>query len=119
LPYEAEYEFAARNGGKTRYPWGDKFDAQVWRREKVGTPSTDRTLSEPPIFGLFSNVAEWTASWNVPYPTAPSADLQSFYADERLGEPSQGRIVRGGRFSVIQGSTDVKAGLGDPPLDPR
>jgi formylglycine-generating enzyme required for sulfatase activity len=119
LPDEAEYEFAARNGGKTQFPWGDEIDVQDWRREKVGKPSFDHTLDKPPVFGLFSNVAEWTASWNVPYPTADPDTLKAFYSDKRLGQFLEGRIVRGGPIAVVRGSTDVKAKPGAPPLDPR
>jgi formylglycine-generating enzyme required for sulfatase activity len=119
LPYEAEYEFAARNGGTTRFPWGDKIDIKNWRREKVGTPSSDHTLGKPPIFGLFSNAAEWTASWNVPYPTEDAATRRSFYSDERLAQFLQCRIVRGGASPVITGETEIKPKFGAPPLDPR
>jgi hypothetical protein len=53
--------------------------------DAAGMPIEDRTDTTPPIFGLFSNVAEWTATW----PLAGGADM---------------RIVFGGDESVVHGS---------------
>ena len=66
---EFEYEFVATNGGKTRFPWGQDWRSEVrWTLSPVGSDSVDRTLSDPPVFGLFSNASEMTSSWFVPYP---------------------------------------------------
>ncbi|MBL8810474.1 MAG: protein kinase, partial [Planctomycetaceae bacterium] len=69
LPFEEEFEFAATNRGTTNYPSGDKpvQIEGVWTYEKAGFPDTDRMIQYP-VFGLHSNVAEWTNSTSCPYP---------------------------------------------------
>jgi formylglycine-generating enzyme required for sulfatase activity/DNA-directed RNA polymerase specialized sigma24 family protein len=97
LPDEVEYEFAATNGGKDRFPWGKELDKITpWAFGPVGLPAHDRSAVNGPVCGLFSNVAEWTSSWAAPYPGA------EWPADLKAEAPNQ-RIVRGGPFCVIQG----------------
>lgn len=119
LPDEAEYEFAATNGGKEAFPWGD--DATLlkdWTFGPVHEPSFDRTNTKTPVYGLYSNVAEWTSSKYAPYPGMP-ADL----AARAKGSPLVRRgfdnafVVRGGRYCVVQGTPDVKDG--SPQWTPR
>src|SRR5262249_55187904 len=72
VPSEEESEFRAPLGGKSRFPWGDSgaflYDSERnphWPFGAVGRPDDfDRTPTEPPVLGLFSNVAEWT--WSSP-----------------------------------------------------
>lgn len=66
LPLESEYEFAATNGGKTQYPWGDDPQPIPWELAAVESLEFDKTATQPPIYGLFSNGAEFTASPYVP-----------------------------------------------------
>ena len=68
LPSEFEYEYAATNGGTTKFPWGN--DPREIRSEMsaVGQPDFDRTQTVPPVSGLFSNGAEFTESWGAAYP---------------------------------------------------
>jgi serine/threonine protein kinase len=98
LPDEVEYEFAATNGGKTAFPWGDDSDRITPRvYGPVGSPAYDRALDNPSVCGLFSNVAEWTSSWHEPYPGVERRpDLQAKFRNER--------IVRGGPMSVVEGA---------------
>src|SRR5262249_14325085 len=99
LPDEAEYEFAATNGGKNRFPWGDEFERIVsWPFGKVGIAEYDRALGNPSVLGLYSNVAEWTSSWNRPYPSNPVEEPAEW--KERSQKE---RIVRGGPSCVIDG----------------
>jgi serine/threonine-protein kinase len=108
LPDEAEYEFAATNGGTTRFPWGDDFSiVRDWPFGPVGAPAYDRTRTEPPVYGLFSNVAEWTTSWQTLYPGNSPQMVQEFYSPQ-LREAFQGeRIIRGGPWPVIRGNPDL------------
>jgi formylglycine-generating enzyme required for sulfatase activity len=118
IPEEDEYEYAATNAGTTRFPWGNDDRIHDWPRERVGEPDFDRTRTTPPVFGLFSNVAEWTASWNVPYPTADADFRKNFYLNMQTVFQAD-RVVRGGPYEVVVGKTNVKSELGKPPLDPR
>lgn len=73
LPTEAEWEFAARNGGKDNlYPWGDTFDPKCAVLDKDSTePEAVGTHSCPDDWGivdLIGNVFEWTGSKASLYP---------------------------------------------------
>jgi len=114
LPNEAEYEFAATRGGKTRFPWGDDFgQVKSWPIGKVRIAKHDSFMADKPVFGLFSNVAEWTSSWCAPY---PGADWSTAPVQKLRGM----RVVRGGPPSVVQGKTQENDWdrLGEP-RDPR
>lgn len=76
LPTEWEYEFAATMGGTQRYPWGDQDTAlNQWTYQPAGEPTDDRTQTQPPVFGLFSNVPEFTDSPFTPYPASELKDV--------------------------------------------
>ncbi len=93
LPKEAEFEYAATNGGTTQFPSGDKpvqVDG-VWTYEKVGLPAEDKMLQYP-VYGLYSNVAEWIDGTLSPYPKAREAKDNAFF----MAELPLSRIVRGG-----------------------
>jgi len=98
LPTEWEYELAATQGGTQAVPWGNDIEKITrWTFGTAGVPSWDRLDTQPPVYGLYSNVAEWTSSWSLPYPKHEKAGLRG---------PECGnswRVVRGGPFSVIKG----------------
>lgn len=98
LPWEAEYEFAATRSGTRRYPWGNApRDPTDWPMGPVGTPAYDRLNTNPPVFGLFSNVAEWTMSGPGPYP-GTDARYKDFFP---IDYPRY-RVVRGGHPTQIE-----------------
>jgi hypothetical protein len=97
LPTEAEYEFAATHGGTQAYSW-DSITPPAGALSGVAGPvrgaHIDFIETEPRIWGLCSNVAEWTTSW-------PS-NLHGLNAAASIGQPV--RIVRGGSCQVVDGS---------------
>lgn len=98
LPTEAEYEFAATNRGRQVFPAANDADyLQKWTITDNRSPRWDRLNTNPPVYGLYSNLAEWTSSWPVPYPAQQEAGIRPspLLAVER--------IVRGGSSSVIAG----------------
>jgi formylglycine-generating enzyme required for sulfatase activity len=116
LPDEVEYEFAATGGGKLPFPWGEDDPIKDWPLGKIGEPGFDHTLTNPPVYGLFSNVAEWTTSWPTLY---PGMDPRLAQAPPQIRAKFAGTlIVRGGPYSVLQGISKVK-GPDEPPLSPR
>jgi formylglycine-generating enzyme required for sulfatase activity len=106
LPDEAEYEFAATAGGGSRFPWGDSPEAiRGWSFGPAGKgPRPVSFPGQPPLFGLYDNVAEWTSSWLGPYPGQKGS---------RRLDPSE-RVVRGGPLSVVRRTPDPKQGRWDP-----
>ena len=112
LPSQAEYEFAATAGGTRNFPWGDAIpeEARVVRElGPVGTPEFDRLDTAPPVFGLCSNVAEWSS-------TSASNDVQRCERSSSRGiATSRGdRIACGGDVSVVEGSGVVSAETRNP-----
>lgn len=108
LPDEVEYELAATKGGTWRFPWGDGPRPTKWEFGPAGSPDWDKTETDPPVFGLFSNVAEWTSSW--PTPREGQGERASWQqqikAEVRLLDC---RVVRGGSWLVV--SRNVPATL--------
>ncbi len=103
MPSEFEYEFAATNGGTTWYPWGDDFTKiEPWRLGAVKGAAYDATLGQTPVFGLYSNVTEWTDSLLVsPTPGPPMpASLNRTIA--------LGRVVHGGPPEIANGEGDAE-----------
>jgi len=99
LPTEAEWEFAARSGGKReRYAGGDDIDRLAWYAENSGRRNHPVGTKAPNGLGLHDmsgNVWEWTADWfgddyyarsprdNPPGPAGPAG-------------PNVDRVIRGG-----------------------
>ncbi len=120
LPDEAEFEYAATLGGTLKYSWDDACLTQDCRdlfepiRDfgSVGTPALDRLPTDPPIYGLCSNMAEWTMTHGtVFYPGYEDAALSQFARPELVDR----RIVRGGDETVAQqGNAAVTVESRDP-----
>jgi eukaryotic-like serine/threonine-protein kinase len=101
LPDEYEYEYAATACGKSRFPWGDSADrlkAKRWAFGPVRGPGIDRLLlpgGQTAVYGLYSNVLEWTSSRPG---EAPGGGLAFPVAELR--------VVRGGPASLVSGAPD-------------
>lgn len=102
LPTEAEYEFAATAGGTQKFPWGDDPAALTeWTFGEVGSGKVDVvTAGDKRVFGLFSDVAEWTASGAGPYP--PRLRSVPLFPDPRTGDYAGYFVVRGGDSQVLR-----------------
>ncbi|MFK7821435.1 MAG: formylglycine-generating enzyme family protein, partial [Planctomycetaceae bacterium] len=98
LPTEAEFEYAATNAGTTEFPWGnDPSVITEWKFGPVRIADYDVRPGEKPIYGLYSNYAEWTSTPMHSYPGSGPIpeEIRSLW--------SEARIVRSGDAKVAEG----------------
>ncbi len=102
LPTEAEWEYAARSGGKDQqYPWGDQTD-DIAERAWVGQGLDDSPLpvssrpkgnTDQGVSDGAGNVWEWVADWYAGY---SKHDKKNPWGPIAGGD----RVIRGGCFAV-------------------
>lgn len=95
---ETEFEYLARDLGRSSFPSGSTpviRPEELWPYLEAGQPDTDR-MSSLPVFGLHSNVAEWTDSLDNMYPGMPPISVEL----EKKMNKLRNRIIRGGPFKV-------------------
>lgn len=104
---EAEWEYAARAGATTRYPWGDEpgennanFDGSGSRWSKrQAAPVGQFAANRFGLHDMIGNVAEWVADcWHGSYQGAP-ADGSAWTAGG-----CERRVVRGGSWYDVPGN---------------
>jgi len=97
LPTEAEWEYSARAGSKTKYYWGDTInDAYLWYNENSGNATHPVGKKKPNAWGLYDmsgNVCEWVGDWY------GSDFYKNSPANDPKGANSGGdRVLRGGSW---------------------
>jgi formylglycine-generating enzyme required for sulfatase activity len=118
---EAEWEYTARAGTKTRYSWGDDVGKNNANCDGCGsewdvTQTAPVDSFKPNAFGLYNmhgNVWEWVEDiWHDGYKDAP-ADGSAWVQ----GSESTNRVVRGGSWfispQVLRAATRGRISTGD------
>lgn len=97
LPTEAEWEYAARGGRKSRgykYAGGNNIDLVAWYDGNCGKEThtiATKQANELGVYDMSGNVLEWCSDWYDGYQSSSQSDPQG---------PSSGsfRVSRGGGF---------------------
>jgi formylglycine-generating enzyme required for sulfatase activity len=108
LPYEAEWEYAARAGSTTKYYWGDKDDFKTVNKYAVYNENRNDQdgankigTKKPNKFGLYDmsgNVWEWCMDWydNKYYRNSPKKNPKGPLKCSKTDTYDDGRVNRGG-----------------------
>ena len=97
LPTEAEWEYAARGGRKSRgykYAGGNNIDSVAWCDGNSGNethPVATKQANELGIYDMSGNVLEWCSDWSGDYTSSSQSDPQG-------SSSGSFRVIRGGCY---------------------
>ncbi|MDR0515649.1 MAG: formylglycine-generating enzyme family protein [Fibromonadaceae bacterium] len=103
LPTEAEWEYAARGGVKSKgykYAGSNNYDEVAWYKLNCGDrthPVGTKKPNELGIYDMSGNVSEWVWDWYGEYSSAPQVNPKGPSGGEK-------RIIRGGSWQLLQTS---------------
>ncbi len=101
LPTEAEWEYAARGGNKSRgylYAGSDSIDDVAWydvNGEEITHPVASKQPNELGLYDMSGNVYEWCTDWYARYTGEPQTNPQG-------PTTGSGRIIRGGSIDDLR-----------------
>ena len=114
LPTEAEWEYAARGGSKSkgyRYSGSNDLDAVGWydnNSDDKTHPVAQKQPNELGLYDMSGNVWEWCSDWYGSYSSSPQNNPQGPNSGSR-------RVLRGGSWSSIVRYCRVAMRTGGPP----
>jgi len=114
LPTEAEWEYAARSGGRReKYSGGNTLDSVAWYAENSGRKNHPVGTKAPNGLGIYDmsgNVWEWTNDWY-------GSDYYKNSTRNHPSGPDSGadRVVRGGCVTGEAANLRVSRRTGYPP----
>ena len=105
LPTEAEWEYAARGGNKTKgykYSGSNNIGRVAWYDENSGDKTHvvgGKAPNELGLYDMSGNVWEWCADWYKGYPGSSSVHVQDYTGSLR--------VLRGGSWNYDAGNCRV------------